>query len=167
MDAVRTAVERLGGRVAIVSRPGQGTTVRIVLPFSVMISRVLTVQAGDQMFGVPLDAVVETVRLPRDRIIPVGAARAIVLRDRTIPIIDLAAALGRADAKVEGSDSHIVIASISGQFGGLEVDRLGDRLDVMLKPMDGLLSGMPGIAGTTVLGDGRVLIVLDLPELLR
>jgi two-component system chemotaxis sensor kinase CheA len=61
----------------------------------------------------------------------------------------------------------VVIAEAGGQLGGLEVDRLGERMDVMLKPMQGLLAGTPGVAGTTLLGDGRVLIVLDLHELLR
>jgi two-component system chemotaxis sensor kinase CheA len=167
MDAVRTAVERLGGRVKIDSRAGVGTTVRFVMPFSVMISRVMTVQAGDQMFGVPLDVVVETVRVPRDRIMPVGAAWAFVLRNRTLPVIDLAGSLGRRHARLSEDEANIVIVAVNGQLSGLEVDRFGERMDVMLKPMDGLLSGMPGVAGTTVLGDGRVLIVLDISELLR
>ena len=58
-----------------------------------------------------------------------------------------------------------MITSASGQLGALEVERLGERMDVMLKPMDGLLGGMRGVAGTTLLGDGRVLIVLDVQEL--
>ena len=167
MDAVRIAVERLGGRVAIRSTPRQGTRVRFTLPFAVMISRVLTVETGGQMFGIPLDAVLETVRVDRDRLKPVGGARAFVLRNRTVPVIDLAAALGeRAHPAAEGQ-ANIVVAAVGGQLAGLEVDRLGERLDVMLKPMDGLLSGMPGVAGTTLLGDGRVLIVLDVQALLQ
>ena len=59
----------------------------------------------------------------------------------------------------------MLIVSVAGQWGGLEVDRLGERLDVMLKPPEGLLAGVPGIDGTTLLGDGRVLIVLDLHEI--
>jgi two-component system chemotaxis sensor kinase CheA len=59
-----------------------------------------------------------------------------------------------------------VVTAVGGQLSALEVDGFGERLDVMLKPMDGLLAGMHGVAGTTLLGDGRVLIVLDLPELL-
>ena len=55
--------------------------------------------------------------------------------------------------------------SAAGQIGGIEVDRLGERLDVMLKPMEGLLGGMRGVAGTTLLGDGRVLVVLDVQEM--
>ncbi len=173
MDAVRTAIERLGGRVEVESRPGLGTTVRFILPFTVMITRVMTVEAGGQPFGVPLEAVVETVRIPRDRIAPVGAARAFVLRDRTIPLVDLAEALGqRGDGEAhtpeaKTADANVLIVTVAGALGGLEVDRFGERMDVMLKPMEGLLAGMPSVAGTTLLGDGRVLIVLDLQELLQ
>ncbi len=59
------------------------------------------------------------------------------------------------------------ITTVAGQLGGLRVDRIGERLEVILKPLDGLLSGMPGITGTTLLGDGRVLLVLDIGELLQ
>jgi two-component system chemotaxis sensor kinase CheA len=164
MDIVRSTVERLGGRVTVSSRPQRGTTVRFTLPFTVMMTQVLTVEAAGQVFGVPMDAVVETVRVGRDAIRPVGAARALVLRNRTLPVIDLGKALGR-DASVSDGEANVLVVSVAGQWGGLEVDRLGDRLDVMLKPPEGLLSGVPGIDGTTLLGDGRVLIVLDLHEI--
>ncbi|HEX4861706.1 MAG TPA: chemotaxis protein CheW, partial [Rhizomicrobium sp.] len=125
-----------------------------------------TVEAGGQMFGIPLEAVVETLRLTRDRIQPIGRAGAFVLRDRTVPLIDLAETLGRQCGDRSGSEAIVVVASLSGQLGAIEVDRIGERLEVMLKPMDGLLSGTPGIAGTTLTGDGRVLLVLDLQDLL-
>ena len=166
MDVVRTSVERLGGRVAVSSRPQRGTIVRFTLPFTVMMTQVLTVEAAGQVFGVPMDAVVETVRVNRDAIAPIGAARALVLRNRTVPVIDLGQALGRKPSALAG-DATVLIVSIAGQWGGLEVDRLGERLDVMLRPPEGLLAGVPGIDGTTLLGDGRVLIVLDLHEILN
>jgi two-component system chemotaxis sensor kinase CheA len=165
MDVVRTSVERLGGRVTVSSRPQHGTIVHFALPFTVMMTQVLTVEAAGQVFGVPLDAVIETVRVNRDAITPIGAARALVLRNRTVPVIDLARALGRESAASAG-EATVLIVAVAGQWGGLEVDRLGERLDVMLKPPEGLLAGVPGIDGTTLLGDGRVLIVLDLQRIL-
>jgi two-component system chemotaxis sensor kinase CheA len=143
------------------SRPGLGTIVRFTLPFTVMMTQVLTVEAGGQAFGVPLEAVVETLRVGRADIMPVGAAQALALRNRTVPVIDLGAALG-VDVSSRGPEANVLIVSVDGQLGGLEVDRLGERLDVMLKAPEGLLAGVPGIDGTTLLGDGRVLIVLDL-----
>jgi two-component system chemotaxis sensor kinase CheA len=164
MDIVRTTIERLGGRVSVSSQRQRGTTVRFTLPFTVMMTQVLTVEAAGQVFGVPLEAVVETVRVGRSAISPVGAARAMVLRDRTLPVIDLGEALGRKPRSPEG-DVTVLVVAVGGQLGGLEVDRLGERMDVMLKPPGGLLAGIPGIDGTTLLGDGRVLIVLDLGEI--
>jgi len=166
MDVVRTSIERLGGRVTVSSRRQRGTIVRFTLPFTVMMTQVLTVEAAGQVFGVPMDAVVETVRVNRDAIAPIGAARALVLRNRTVPVIDLGQALGRKPSASAG-DATVLIVSVAGQWGGLEVDRLGERLDVMLKPPEGLLAGVPGIDGTTLLGDGRVLIVLDLHEIMN
>jgi two-component system, chemotaxis family, sensor kinase CheA len=166
MDAVRASIERLGGRVQLETRTGAGSIVRFVLPFSVMMTRVMTVEAGGQLFGIPLDAVIETVRVRRDEIRSVGHTHAFVLRNRTIPLIGLAPALGWANGE-SNSDATVVVASSGGLLGGFEVDRLGGRLDVMLKPAEGLLSGIPEIAGTTVLGDGGVLLVLDIQEVLR
>jgi two-component system chemotaxis sensor kinase CheA len=164
MDVVRATVERLGGRVSVSSRPQRGTVVRLALPFTVMMTKVLTVEAAGQVFGVPLDAVVETVRIARDTIVPVGAARAFALRDRTVPVIDLGQALGKESATAN-AHVNVLIVSVDGQLCGLEVDRLGERIDVMLKAPEGLLVGVPGIDGTTLLGDGRVLIVLNLHEI--
>ncbi len=165
MNVVRNNVERLGGSANLSSRPGQGATVTLKLPFSVMMTRVMTVEAGGQVFGIPLDNVVETARIARSAISAVGAARAFVLRDRTIPVIDLAETLGVGKPQIAG-EANVVVVTLGGHLGSLEVDRFGERMDVMLRPMDGLLSGMRGIAGTSLLGDGSVLIVLDLQDLL-
>jgi two-component system chemotaxis sensor kinase CheA len=167
---------RLGGRVTVTSQPGTGTRVRMTLPFTVMMLRVMTVDAGGQTFGIPIEAVIETTRVSRGCIVRVGAAEVIILRERTVPLIRLTEVLGLA-ASGAGADADacIVVVSVSGeagrdaaeQTGALEVDLLGARIDVMLKPMEGLLAGAKGFAGTALLGDGRVLIVLDLEELLQ
>ncbi|HEY2007638.1 MAG TPA: chemotaxis protein CheA [Rhizomicrobium sp.] len=167
MNVVRSNVERLGGTARIVSRPGQGTSVVLRLPFSVMMTRVMTVAAGGQILGLPLDHVVETASIPRDQISAIGKGEAFVLRNRTIPLVNLARTLGQPVGEPPSAEAKIVIVSLDGQLGGLEVERFGDRLDVMLKPMDGILQGMPGVAGTSLLGDGTVLIVLDLQDLLQ
>jgi two-component system chemotaxis sensor kinase CheA len=166
MDAVRSAIERLGGQVTIRSRKGEGTTVRFVLPFTVMMTRVMTVEAGGQVFGVPFEAVVETLQLSRTDISQVGAAEAFVLRGRTVPLVSLGRTLGLPMDGTRPAVAKAVVTAVGGQLSALEVDGFGERLDVMLKPMDGLLAGAHGVAGTALLGDGRVLIVLDLLELL-
>ncbi len=165
MDSVKTTVERLGGAVTLKSEHGSGTTVGLVIPFSLMMTRVMSVEVAGQAFGLPLDSVLETVIISRDSIIPIGAARAFVLRDRTVPLVNLADTLGIFRDAPGERQAKVVVVSVAGQIGGIEVDRLGERMDVMLTPIDGLLEGMRGVAGTTLLGDGRVLIVLDVQEM--
>jgi two-component system chemotaxis sensor kinase CheA len=167
MDAVRTAVGRLGGSAGVESRAGQGTTVRFVLPFTLLITRIITVEADGQMFGIPLDRVMETVRIGKGQIMPVGAARAFALRNRIVPLFNLATIVGTEPERPCANEVVVVVITMGGDLAGLMVERLGERIDAMLKPMDGLLSGTAGIAGTTLLGDGQVLIVLDVQELLR
>jgi two-component system chemotaxis sensor kinase CheA len=167
MDAVRAAIERLGGQVAVQSRRGQGTTVRLTLPFTVLMTSVVTVMAGGQPYGLSVESVLETVRVPRAAIRPISAARAFVLRDRTIPLFDLSGALDGSAPLSRNGEATVVVVLAGGQPAGLEVDGIGDRMDVMLTPMEGLLSGAFAAAGTALLGDGRVLIVLDVEELLR
>ncbi|MDQ0395524.1 chemotaxis protein CheA [Labrys monachus] len=167
MDVVRAAVERMNGRVGVESADGKGTLIRFDLPFTVMLMRVITVEAGGQAFGIPVEAVVETVSMPRSRISAIGRARAFVHRDRTIPLVWMSEMLGERAAAREEGEARIVILSAGGESGGLEVDRFGTKMDVMLNPLEGVLAGAPGISGTTLLGDGRVLIVLDPLELIR
>jgi len=167
MDAVRTSIGRLGGQVDLRSVAGKGTTVRVTLPFSVLVTQVMTVEAGGQLFGIPLDAIVETLRLEKGRIFPIGAAHAIVLRDRTIPLVRLADVLARRVEGVHDDSGPIVIAQLDGELGAVQVDRIGERMDIILKPLEGLLSGVPGLAGSTLLGDGSVLLVLDVGEFVR
>ena len=167
MDSVKAAVERLGGRVTLETRPGIGTAVALILPFSLMMTPVMTVEVAGQAFGLPLDNVLETTIVDRSRVIPIGSGQAVVLRDRTVPLIDLADMLDVRHSPLDQTHAKVVVLSVGTQIAGLEVDRLGERMDVLLKPMDGLLAGVNGIAGTTLLGDGRVLIILDTEEMLR
>ncbi|MEY9746285.1 chemotaxis protein histidine kinase CheA [Bradyrhizobium japonicum] len=165
LDSVKAAVERVGGVVSVDSHPGQGSTVRLTLPFTVMLTKVMTAETAGQVFGFALDTVVETASVPRKDLAAIGRGRAFVLRDRTIPLINLAESLGLSPSSEATKETRIVVISSTGHLGGIEVDKLGERMEVMLKPMDGLLKNMRGVAGTTLLGDGRVLIVLDVQEL--
>jgi len=167
MDSVKASVERVGGVVDVDSWPGKGTAVRLTLPFTVMMTKVMTVETAGQVFGFPLDIVVETVIVRPEELSAIGLGRAFVLRSRTVPLIGLAESLGLARSDQAAGEVKVVVTAMAGQLGGIEVEKLGERMDVMLKPMDGLLKSMRGVAGTTLLGDGRVLIVLDVEELFR
>lgn len=167
MDVVRRAIEALGGTAHVDSRAGAGTRVTLRVPFSVLMTRIMTVKAGGQIFGIPLEAVAETAHIPRGQVSPIGKSHAFVLRDRTIPLVGLAHSVGQPVAAGPSPTARIVVVSLDGELGGIEVDEFGEQFDVMLKPLDGLLSGMPGVAGTSLLGTGEVLIVLDLVQLLH
>jgi two-component system chemotaxis sensor kinase CheA len=167
MDVVRGTLERMNGSVTVHSSVGVGTTVRFTLPFSIMMARVMTVEVDHQMFGLPFDAIVEMVQVPRQLIKPVGSAEALVFRGQTVPIINLARALGRSSPDLPSEAAKVVVVRVAGHLGGFEVDRFGGRLDLMLTPPSGLLANVPGVAGTTLLGDGRVLIVVAIEEVLK
>jgi len=127
----------------------------------------MTVRAGGQLFGIPLETVVETAQIPRAKVSPIGKSHAFVLRDRTIPLVDLAQCAGLSESAQAAPTARVVVVSLEGQVGGVEVDEFGSQFDVMLKPLDGILTGVRGVAGTSLLGSGEVLIVLDLSQLLR
>jgi two-component system chemotaxis sensor kinase CheA len=167
MDVVRATVERIGGRASVISRVGAGTTVRLDLPMNIAMSRIMVVSAGGQIFGIPMDAVTETVRLAPDRVSRIKNNDGFVLRDRIVPICSLAELMKLPQARPPGFDARLVVVTdISGKVIALEIDTIEDRLEVVLKPLQGLLSSARGYAGATLLGDGRVLLVLDLKEIL-
>ncbi len=166
MDVVRTAVEKINGQVTLSSRKGEGTLVRLSLPLSMAVARVMMIEVGDALFGVPMDGVAETVRLPRDRIRWIKRSEAFVLRDAIVPLVRMHALLGLPRRATEVDEEAVLVARVRGAAVGLVVDRLREGIDVVLKPLDGILAGMRGYSGSALLGDGRVLLVLNLKELL-
>lgn len=176
MDVVRRTIQALGGAVALQSSPGRGTTVRLGLPLHITLTRILTVAIGSHLFGLPLRAVARTLHVPRNRIRPLGedgAEAAFAHGDRLVPLIPLRHLLGLPDPSApaggasERNAAHVVLIETEGQEAGLEVDTLGERLEVVLRPLEGLLAGTPGYLGTTLLGSGRVMLVLDPDGLMR
>jgi len=104
---------------------------------------------------------------PVESIAPIGASRAMVLRNRTLPVLALTEALGIDCAPSAGTEAVVIVVDVNGLRGALQIDRIGERADVMLKPLDGILAGTPGVLGSALLGDGGILLVLDLEGLLR
>jgi two-component system, chemotaxis family, sensor kinase CheA len=168
MYAVRAAVEKAGGSVSVSSVKGEGTTILLRLPPTVAVMQVLTVAVGEHRFGVPVDAVLETVHLPRGRISRIRQRDAFVLRERVVPLRHLGDLLDMGGPRAgDAADARILVVDVDGHVVGLEVDRFGEPLSVVLNPMEGFLASISGYLGTTVLGDGQVLLVLDLKEILR
>jgi two-component system chemotaxis sensor kinase CheA len=141
--------------------------VRLDLPLNIALSRIMVVEAGQQVFGIALDAVMETVRLTPDRISQIKSNSGFVLRNRIVPICSLAEAMNLPALPTTIPDTRLLIVTeVDGRIVALEVDAIRERLEVVLKPMQGLLSNARGYSGTTLLGNGEVLLVLDLREIL-
>jgi two-component system chemotaxis sensor kinase CheA len=167
MDVVRATAAQMGGHVSVSSHVGVGTTVRLDLPINIALSGIMVVEAGQQVFGIALDAVLETVRLTPDRIIQIKSNAGFVLRDRIVPIRSLAEAMNLPALPTDAHETRLLIVTeVDGRIVALEVDAIRERLQVVLKPMQGLLSSARGYSGTTLLGNGEVLLVLDLREIL-
>ncbi|RDI57341.1 chemotaxis protein CheA [Microvirga subterranea] len=166
MDAVRSAIERLGGQIGVQSVPGRGTTIRLSLPLTIVMTKVMAVRVGGERYGIPLEAVVETASVPKSRILPVQDAEAFVLRDRTFPLLRLGDLLELPRTEAPDAGVKTLVMSVGGERVGIAVDGFSDTMDVLMRPMDGILAGMPGVMGTTLLGDGSVLMILDIPELI-
>ena len=167
MNVVRTAVEQIGGRVVLVSRLGTGTTVRLDLPMTIAMSRIMVVEAGGQLFGISMDSVTETVRITPERINLIKNNPGFVIRDRIVPIVSLAELMKLPERAREAAAARLfVVTEAAGRIAAIEIDAIRDRLEVVLKPMQGLLASARGYAGTTLLGNGQVLLVLDVKEIL-
>ncbi|HEX3918333.1 MAG TPA: chemotaxis protein CheA [Caulobacteraceae bacterium] len=165
MDAVRNSLAKLGGTVSVASSPGRSTTVSINLPVSVVMTRLLVVESNRELYGVPMSKVIETARIAAKDAAPIRAGRAVVLRDTPAPLFDLGELLGGAPPDWTGADyTALVVASPHGPIA-VRIDGLRQSLDTVMRPLRGLLAGMPGVVGSTLLGDGRVMMVLDPAEL--
>jgi two-component system chemotaxis sensor kinase CheA len=168
MDVVRNAVEKSGGRIAMTSAKGVGTTVRLNLPLSMAVSRVMTVALDDRLFGIPMDLIHGTVRVAQRDIVRIKGCEAFVLRDRVVPLVHLAQLLELPRAAPDAeAEIAVLVVRVGGQTIGLGISAFGEGMEVILKPLEGMLAKIAGYAGTALLGDGRVLLVLDLKELIQ
>ena len=186
MDVVRTNIESIGGTVDLQSIPGAGTTVRVHVPLTLAIMPALVVRCGSERFAIPQSAVGELVPLARERGGPriEGLADAPVMRvrGRLVPIVFLDQFLGIREHTACRDDGTVVLVRVDDCEFGLVVDgmqsaaghlRCRDLLDsaslstIVVKPIGGLLAGLGLYSGATVLGDGGVVLILDLRGLLR
>jgi two-component system, chemotaxis family, sensor kinase CheA len=165
MDVVRSNVEQIGGTVELHSTVGVGTTFRIKLPLTLAILSALIVEAGGQGFAIPQIGVVELVRIDaesRARLQTLNGARFYRLRDTLLPLVRLSDVLEQPPADADG---FIVICQVGRQRFGLMVDAILDTHEVVVKPIGRMLRHVPHYSGTTLLGDGTVIMILDVPSL--
>lgn len=163
MDVVHNAIDKAGGTVALSSQIGAGTTLRLSLPLSMAVTNVMIIESDGQIFGVPMDAIVETVRLPQNAIHTIKHRSTTVLRGRIIPLLALNELLAINAPPIPNADHEIaaLVVRVGNEPIGLMVDEFHEVVDVILKPLPGELASLDSYAGSALLGDGSVLMVLN------
>jgi two-component system chemotaxis sensor kinase CheA len=163
MDVVRSNIERIGGTVDLSSRPGEGTTVRVKIPLTLAIISALVVGAGNASFAIPQIGVVELVRVTEDNgvlIEVVHGAEFYRLRDTLLPLVHLDRTLALPAAE-GGREYSIVVCQVGRSRFGLVVAEVFDTQEIVVKPVGRLVKHLNVYAGCTILGDGRVIMILD------
>jgi two-component system chemotaxis sensor kinase CheA len=171
MDVVKTNVERIGGTVDIQSQVGQGTTVKLKIPLTLAIIPALIVNCGGDRYAIPQVSLLELVRLEgehaRKGIERLHGAPVYRLRGQLLPIVDLRRELGVSEPSADPTSAHsneivniVVLRADDRQFG-LVVDAIHDTEEIVVKPLSKQLKGIPVYAGATIMGDGKVALILD------
>ncbi len=159
LAAVKRAVERRGGQVEVASEAGRGSLFRLRLPLSASIARALLVRSDGSRYALPLRAVLESRRLDAGDLHEINGGGALRWRGQVIPALDLGCTFGTASLRRR--EGHAVIVEERGRTRALVVDQVLDIREVVVKTLDRLLAELPGVAGSTVLGDGSAVLVLD------
>lgn len=163
MDVVRRTIEQLRGQIELESEPGHGTTVTLRLPLTLAIIDGLLIEVGDEHYTIPLAAVEECVELPTSLAKETAGSAFLNIRGALVPFLRLRG-MFRADGEPSPFQKVVVVAA-SGQRVGLVVDRIVANNQTVIKQLSRLHSGIRGFSGATILGDGRVALILDVPQL--
>ncbi len=168
MDVVKTAVENVHGVISVESEKGKGTTLRVSLPLSLAVTNVMIVESAGQRFGVPLASIVETVRMRRSAIRLIKQSQITVLRNSIASVISLNQLLNLSEEQLINDDDELALLFVrhGDERVGLIVDEVVETSDIILKPMAGVLTGLAAYAGSALMGDGSVLMVLNVEGLL-
>lgn len=161
MDVVRSNLKKLNGTIELDSQPGLGTTVLLRLPLTLAILPVLLVRVADEIYGLPLRAVLETARITKDEVHHVEGNEVLRLHGETLPLLRLGDLFGSPSHASHGASSKVVILGIGEKRVALLVDHLVGQESTVIKPLGSYLHHSSSLAGATISGDGRVRLVLD------
>ncbi|MBU4222528.1 MAG: chemotaxis protein CheA [Euryarchaeota archaeon] len=165
LDIVRTATKKLGGSVEVATEKGRGSRFTLALPLTTAVVQTLMVGVGEHVFVMPSDIVIETLDVKPEFIKEVGKDKALVLRKNVIPFISLAEVLNIPVQ--EGQKNQVALIIQRGnRFIGVGVDAVLDQTENIIKPFDSIAAKFKGFSGGTILGDGRVALMLDIPGLI-
>ena len=168
MDVVKKNIQSLNGQVELSTVPGQSTTVTIRLPLTLAILDGMSVRVGDEIFIVPLNSVVESLQPSADQIKPVaGTGRVVKVRNEYLPLVPLHQIFSLPAQHTEAHKGVVVLMESEGRKIAALVDELVGQQQVVIKSLESNYKRVRGISGATILGDGRVALILDVAALVR
>jgi two-component system chemotaxis sensor kinase CheA len=164
MDVVKTKISALAGTVHIESQVGIGTKTIIKLPITLAIIQAILIKDANQTFAIPTSHVSEIVRVKRTDVKSLGKTNAIIVRDRVIPLVHLHQLLNLQDSNEEEFELLITYLGDENTKIGVVVDSVLRQQDILVKSLNETFAGIKGISGATILGDGQVVLVLDVGQ---
>jgi len=167
MDIVKTKISSLGGTVHIESQVGLGTKTSIKLPITLAIIQAILVKDTTETFAIPTRQVSEIVRVKKNDVKALGKTDAIIVRDHVIPMVHLHQLLNLPDSNEDELELLIIYLGDENTKMGLVVDSVLRQQDILVKSLNGVLSGIKGISGATILSDGQVVLVLDIGRIVK
>ena len=167
MDVVRRSIQSLGGRISISSNPGKGSIFTLSLPLTLAVLDGMVLGAAEQTLVAPLSAIVESLTPKAEDVHYVGGHDAVIrFRDAFVPLVDVAGVMGFRDAAVgPGQGVAVVVETESGSRAALMVDAIHGQRQVVIKSLETNYQQVEGVAAATILGDGRVALILDVDAL--
>ncbi|WP_173636219.1 chemotaxis protein CheA [Paramixta manurensis] len=166
MDVVKRNIQEMGGHVEIASKQGAGTTIRILLPLTLAILDGMSVRVADEVFILPLNAVMESLQPLADDLKPLaGGERVLEVRGEYLPLVELWNVFDVEGAKTEATQGIVVILQSAGKRYALLVDQLIGQHQVVVKNLESNYRKVPGISAATILGDGSVALIVDVSAL--
>lgn len=166
MDVVKRNIQEMGGHVEIHSQQGKGTTIRILLPLTLAILDGMSVKVGEEVFILPLNAVMESLQPLAEDLHPLaGGERVLQVRGEYLPLVELYNVFDVKEAKTEATQAIVVILQSAGRRYALLVDQLIGQHQVVVKNLESNYRKVPGISAATILGDGSVALIVDVSAL--
>jgi two-component system chemotaxis sensor kinase CheA len=169
MDVVKNAVQALGGRVSISSTVGKGTTFTIVLPLTLAVMDGFVISVADQTMVIPIASILETIRPNSRDIHVVGTDSEVVsVRGSYVPIVDVAASLGLPqNSDTQGTGILLLVSTEMQGLTALRVTAIHDQRQVVIKSLESNYAAIPGVSAATILGDGKIALILDPEEIIK
>ena len=161
MDVVRTNIRKLNGIIEIKNEIGQGSEFILKLPLTLAIIQSLLVEVEREVYSIPLASVIETMRVNQEEFHMVGGQEVLKLRDSVLPLLRLQRVFSCAETGADRKTCYVVIVGVAEKRVGLVVTRLLGQQEVAIKSLGKFLANLPGIGGSTIMGDGRVALIVD------